>query len=191
MSIAEFIIYISALFWLFPPIRQFNGEYFYYFLILAISDPANLICIKLFGLRPNIVLPVAGILLLISITASRENLKISLYRVIVIVLAFIIFFICLENHLFLLLIIHIFILLTFISISTRSIYKRNEINLFLWALSFYELSIVINLSEFVSGSELRIIIYYMTLSFQFLIAIFFTIFTEKSNSLIIRLKSID
>jgi hypothetical protein len=67
------------------------------------------------------------------------------------------------------------------------IFNKRLFKIYNLALLFYELSVVINLLMFLSGSDLHVVMYYITLVFQILLAIFFTIFTEKSRFLIIKL----
>ena len=189
MFIAKIIGYISTVFWLFPPIRQFKSDYFYYFLVLGLSDPINLFCLRFFGFPPHIIHPIAALLLFFTLDIPIKNIKKKIYFNLLVLTGFFICFIYIENHLYLILIFHIMILLKLTNITLIGVHERNILNVFYLALCFYELSVVINLSEFLGSHDVRIIIYYMTLSFQLLMAIFFTIFTEKSKFLIVKLKS--
>lgn len=48
-------------------------------------------------------------------------------------------------------------------------------------LVFYEISVIVNLIVFISKTNLSVVFFYLTLSFQILVAIFFTIFREDSS----------
>ena len=96
-----------------------------------------------------------------------------------------------ENHLYFLLTIHSIIFLILLKIAILPIYQENTINIFYFALLFYELSIVLNLSLIMGGSNIKMLLFYMTLSIQVLMAIFFTIFTEKSEILLFHLSNTD
>ena len=189
MSIAKTIIYISIVFWLLPPFRQFRCKLFYYFLILAIADPTALFFLRVLDYSPHIVHPIAGILLFYSINPSKTTLKKYWVVNVIFIAGFFICFIYFENLLYLTLLMHLLILFKFVQIIIMKIYTNHYVSLFYLALVFYELSAVINLSEFLGSSDFRVVIYYMTLSFQILMAIFFTIFTEKSDFLILKLRS--
>lgn len=191
MSSVEAIIDISVVFWLLPPFRQFKGRYFYYFLILAVSDPITIFCVEILKAPLYSIHSIAGLLLIFSIlfyTGKFENK----YTLSVLILAgFIVGMIYLKNLLILVLITHLINFLMFLKVAILPIYRDGNVNFFYVALLFYELSIVLNLSVFIGQSDMRILIYYMTLFFQILLAIFFTIFTEKSNILTLHLKEAD
>jgi hypothetical protein len=86
---------------------------------------------------------------------------------------------------------HILIFLLLLKIAVLPIYQKNVINIFHFVLLFYELSIVLNLSLVMGSSNIKLLLFYMTLFFQIIMAIFFTIFTEKSEILICRINSAD
>jgi hypothetical protein len=189
MSIARTIIYISILFWLLPPFRQFRCKIFFYFLILALADPIALFLIKVLDYSPQIIHPIAGFLLFYSINFSLSNLKRYWIIHLIFISGFSISLFYFDNILYVLLVIHFLILFKFLRIVLTATYNNGYINIFYLALSFYELSVIVNLAVLLSGSNLHIVMYYITLAFQTLLAIFFTIFTEKSRFLIIPLKS--
>ena len=189
MSAAELIVYISIVFWLLPPFRQFKGAYFLYFLILALSDPLAIFSVKLIGAPPHVIHTFASILLFYSINPKSANIRRNWFSHSIFIIGFIIAIFFLHNLLYIVLIIHLMILFKFLKLTLVTSYKLDILNIFYLVLIFYELSIIINLLDFLGSNEFRIIIYYMTLSFQILMAIFFTIFTEKSDFLILKLRS--
>ena len=189
MSDAEIIIYISIFFWLLPPIRQFKGNFFLYFFILALSDPLTILFVRIAHLPAYIIHTFASILLFYSINPSSINFRKYWLLHATFITGFIIGILFLNKLLYMVLIIHLLILFKFIKLTLVIVYRLNTINFFYIVLVFYELSAVINLSEFLGSSDFRVVIYYMTLSFQILMAIFFTIFTEKSDFLILKLRS--
>ena len=191
MLIAKIIGYISIAFWLFPPFRQYKRLFFYYFLILAISDPFALFCVQILGRSPQLIYPIAGLLLFYAINPSKTALRRFWAVHMIFITGFSICFFYFENLLYLTLIMHLLILFKFVRIVMLKAYGMLTLNIFHLALIFYELSVVINLLEFLGNNDFRVVIYYITLTFQIIMAIFFTIFTEKSDLLIIRLKSAD
>ena len=191
MSIAKTVIYISIVFWLLPPFRQFRCNLFYYFLILAIADPIALFFLKVLDFSPHIVHPIAGLLLFYSINPSKSVLKRFWAIHVIFIAGFLFYFFYFENPLYLTLIMHLLIFLKFVRMVMTEVYNKHDLSIFYLALIFYELTVIINLLEFTGSSDIRVVIYYMTLSFQIVMAIFFTIFTEKSKSLIIQLKSFE
>jgi len=182
MPVEKIIVYISTFFWLFPPFRQYKGRFFYYFLILALSDPLAIINYSFIGIPHHFIHSLAGLLLLYSFD-SIGYLKKYLAANIIFILAFFLFLFLLDNLLYLILALHLLILYRFLRLSVLNTFIKNELNIFLFLLVFYEISVIVNLIVFISKSNLGVVFYYLTLSFQILVAIFFTIFREDSSIL--------
>ncbi len=189
MTIAQSIIYASIFFWLFPIFRQYKGNYFLYFLILGLSDPIAMLCVAVLNVQPTLIHSVAAIFLYYSIdTVKREFERLWLLNLIIVV-TFVIALLMLSNPLFLVLILHFLILLIFIKKLMLKLYQSGEFNWFYLALIFYEITVILKVIVFISGTDVGILYFYITLVFQFLVAIFFTIFREESPLLRMRLKS--
>jgi len=189
MTIAQSIIYASIFFWLFPIFRQYKGNYFLYFLILGLSDPIAMLCVAVLNVQPTLIHSVAAIFLYYSIdTVKREFRRLWLLNLIIVV-TFVIALLMLSNPLFLVLILHFLILLIFIKKLMLKLYQSGEFNWFYLALIFYEITVILKVIVFISGTDVGILYFYLTLAFQFLVAIFFTIFREESPLLRMRLKS--
>ena len=188
MSVERIIIYISTFFWLFPPFRQFKGRYFYYFLILALSDPFALFNYSFIGLPHYFIHSIAGLLLLYSFD-SIVYVKKYLLANIIFILSFFLFLFLLNNLLYVILTLHLLILYRFIRLSLLNTYRNNELNIFLCTLVFYEISVVVKTIVFISGTNLGVIFFYLTLSFQILVAIFFTVFREESSILKLKFRA--
>jgi len=188
MSVERIIIYISTFFWLFPPFRQFKGRYFYYFFILALSDPVNLLSVTLIGIPYYFIHSIAGLLLLYSFD-SIEYVKKYLIANIIFILSFFLFLFLLNNLLYVILTLHLLILYRFIRQALINTYSKNELNIFLFLLVFYEISIVVKTIVFVSGTNLGIVFFYLTLLFEILVAIFYTIFREDSSPLMLKFRT--
>lgn len=188
MPVETIIIYISTFFWLFPPFRQFKGRYFYYFFILALSDPVNLISVNLIGVPYHFIHSIAGLLLLYSIN-SIEYVKKYLFANMFFILTFFLFLFLLDNLLYLILTLHLLILYRFLRLSLLNTYSKSELNIFLFMLVFYEISVIVNLIVFISKTNLGVVFFYLTLLFQILVAIFFTIFREDSSVLKLKFKT--
>ena len=182
MPVEKIIVYISTFFWLFPPFRQYKGRYFYYFLILALADPINILSISIIGVPNYFVHSIISLLLFYSI-GTGENEKKYMLANMIFMLAFFLFLFLLDNLLYLILTLHLLILYRFLRLSLLNTFSKNELNLFLLVLIFYEISAIVNLIVFISKSNLGVVFYYLTLSFQILVAIFFTIFGEDSSVL--------
>lgn len=182
---------MSIFFWLLPPFRQYKGRFFYYFLIMALSDPLTILCFEVLKLPVESIHSVAGLFLAYSLFFQNNNTKQEIILLLSFLLGFIISIIYLTNLHYLILSIHIVIFLFLLKMAILPIYYKNTINIFYFALLFYELSIVLNYTLIMGNSNIKMLLFYMTLFFQILMAIFFTIFTEKSKSMILHIKQID
>lgn len=190
MKIALVITYLSVFFWLFPPFRQYKERFFIYFLIMAIMDPINLLYVQVLGGKNLIVFTIGSILLFYSINFSLNILKKFWYVNVLFIALIILFFLYIPNLRLLIILLHLLIFIKFFKIGVITLHKYNSVNIFLLALIFYELSIIINELVFLSNYNIKVIFFYTTIFFQILIAIFFTIFKEDNPRLNIKLKTI-
>ena len=190
MLIAKIIIYASIIVWFLPAFRQYKGKYFYYFLILALSDPLTFFSINVLQVSNYFFYSIAGILLFYSIgTSTQSFLKYWKFNLLFIVV-FLFTLFTLPNLLFLILILHILILYKFIKQSVIRLHQSGELNYFLLVLIFYEITALLKVIAFISGTDTGIIFFYLTLSFQILVALFFTIFREDSSILTHKLRTL-
>jgi hypothetical protein len=190
MLIAKIITYASIFVWLLPAIRQYKGKYFYYFLILALSDPLNIFFVNVLNVPNYFFHSIAGILLFYSIgTSTQSFLKYWKFNLLFI-LVFLFTLFTLPNLLFLILILHVLILSIFIKQSVILLHQSGELNYFLLVLIFYEITVLLKVIVFISGTDTGIMFFYLTLSFQILVALFFTIFREESSILTIKLRTL-
>ena len=190
MAIVVIIQRISIFFWLLPPIRQYKERFFIYFLILALSDPLNLVALHILHISNYYIHPIAGVLLIYSIDFSLNNIKRYWYFHILFIAAFIAGLFLIPNRIQLMLFLHFIILIKFMKIAFISLHKFNTINIFLFVLVFYELLAVINFLVFLNDFDIKVIFYYSTIFFESIIAIFFTIFKENNPHLKISLKPV-
>ncbi len=189
MAITQSIIYASIFFWLFPVYRQYKGNYFLFFLILALSDPMVMLSVAVLKVQPTLIHSIAGIFLLYSIDTVKQEFERLWLLNLMIVVTFIIALLLLSNLLILVLILHFLILIVFIKKLMLKLHQLSEFNWFYLVLIFYEITVILKVIVFISGTEIGILYFYLTLAFQFLVAIFFTIFREESPLLRTRLIS--
>lgn len=187
MSIARIIIYISAFIWLLPPIRQYKRMYFLYFLILGLSDPINILLVTQFSIPTNYVHSISSFCIILTVITFPDKLKYIL--IIITSFVYVLCLVYIENLLYLMLILHFSILIIFIKRTLIPVFQKNLLSIFNLALLFYELSIVVNFAMVLGGGSIQYLIYYVSLFFQLSMAIFFTIFTEKSPLLLIYVRS--
>ena len=172
-----------------PIFRQYKGNFFHYFLILGLADPTAMLCVAVFNIQPILIHSIAGVFLFYSIDDVRQNVKRFWLLNLIIVITFTIALLMQLNPLFLVLILHFLILIMFIKKLMLKLHQLGEFNWFYLVLVFYEITVLLKVIVFLSGAEIGILYFYLTLAFQFLVAIFFTIFREENQLLRIRLKT--
>ncbi|MGD8306406.1 MAG: hypothetical protein PVF17_07110 [Ignavibacteria bacterium] len=84
--------------------------------------------------------------------------------------------------------IQILILYKFIKIVVIKLHNQGEFNLFYLVLIFYEISAIFNLILLSIGTPANVVVFVSTITFQILVAIFFTIFREDSKRLAFQVK---
>jgi hypothetical protein len=188
MTITQLIINVSIFFWLVPVFRQYKGNYFFFFLILALADPFAFLCVAVFNIQPALIHAIAAIGLFYSLDTIRQDFWRLWLLNLIIVVTFVIALLLQTNPLFLILIFHFLILIIFIKKVMLKLYQSGEFNWFYLILIFYEITAMVKLIVFISGADIGILYLYFTVAFQFLIAIFFSIFREESPALRIHLK---
>ena len=67
MSIPYIIAYTNVFIWLIPPFRQYRTKFFYFFLILGLTDPVIFIFWRLFEISPRIIYPLSALFLILTL----------------------------------------------------------------------------------------------------------------------------
>lgn len=180
------ILFTSIFFWLLPPIRQYGGKYFYYFLIIALTDPIVYL-LRSIGIFSNFLMIFSSLLLVLSI--SNFNLSKKLYIIILLLLLlswglsfldpfFQIWISIFTNGAILLLILKAVII---------EVFKSNKLNVFYLGIILLETTYITRFIAILTGINTGLAFYLITQIFQILIAIFYTIFREDSSTLIFKL----
>ena len=172
--------------WLLPPIRQYKGKLFLYFLLLAIADPLSHVLTISFSTnsyqiyslisfgavlavsvnkiyRKNIAFVFTGFILTLFITITQDRNVIYIY----------------------LIVLHLIILWNFLKETLISFSKNNFLTLGWVVLILYEISIVLKLIVVLEVTQVSVIYYYLTTGFEILIAIFFTIYKVEDRKSVV------
>ncbi len=179
MIIPRFISYVSIFIWLLPPIRQYKGNYFYFFLVLALLDPIVYVVRFILPLDPMRIYTLCTIFLVFALIKIRHNkfnwFYIAVLTIINTYLSFSLSFDLLKLYLILQLIVVFFIILRKTLLDT---FTNGQINLFYFVLVLYLLSVLtkmlITFTQFSSG----IFYFYFTTAFEILIAVFFIFYND-------------
>ena len=156
---------------------------FYFFLLLGISDPLNILLIYTAHLDSGIIFVIIAPFLFYSINIDRKKpFKINAAEIFVFVLAYSLIPIV-NNNIIIIVIIDLLILLRIIFKIIIDLHHNQKLNVFYLVMAFYETSCVASLIILLNGDYQGMLLFYINLSFQTLIAIFFSIFREDHPKL--------
>lgn len=186
-----FTLYISAIIWLIPPVRNNKTTLFYYFLLLAIHDPIKLIfkeiieydlpfefsllvaylcfisLIKVENIKKTWLFVLTGMLLLIGATLYFQEYFVNIISLLICDL--LIFIVLLKKF-------------AEINVEFRSY------SMFYVTLIFYQLTTLIKYSSFIIDTEFANEYFIVTSIFQILFGLFFSIFRENDSRLMVKLE---
>ncbi len=183
MNIALIVLYASTIAWIFPIFRQYKCNSFYFFLFLGLSDPLTILCLKVCHLSPGIIAVIIAPILFYSLNIDRKRkLTITLVEIFVFVLT-IVLILTISNYDLIVLIIHVLILIRVIYKILIELHHKQLVSIFHIVMAFYMTTSVASLIIYLNGDHEAIILFYINLAFQILIAIFFSIFKEDNSKL--------
>ncbi len=189
MIIPYILLVVSVIIWTFIPFRQFRGNYFVFFLILAMLDPLMLFVVKLFHVHPFRFYSISSIFLIFSLLDfDLIKKRIPLITTIALGNTLIAIFANLQILKIDLLLQNIIIEYLILERTTLYIQGNNCINYFHLALNFYVVTLIIK--DFVVLIDVKTGVYYfyITSSFEILIGLYF-LFVNEKNSAIYMLES--
>jgi hypothetical protein len=183
MNLAITIYYMSTIAWVLPIFRQYKSNLFYFFLFLGICDPITILASKTIYFKIELIAVIIAPILFYTINIDRkQKLTINKLEIFVFVLAYSLIFL-IDNYNIIILIIHTLITIRVIFKIIIELHHYQKINLFHLILAFYMISSVASLIIYLNGDHQGIILFLINLSFQILIAIFFSIFREDHPKL--------
>ena len=184
MSLALIIYYVSTFAWVLPIFRQFKSNLFFFFFFLGICDPLTILALKTTQLKIETIAVIFAPILFYTISIDRKkNLNINKIEVFVFILAYALMFV-IDNYNIILLITHTLITIRAIFKIIIELHHHQKINILHLVLAFYMISSVASLIIFLNGDHQGIVLFYINLAFQTLIAIFFASFREDHPKLI-------
>jgi hypothetical protein len=180
IEISKILYIIGIIVWLIPPIRQYRGKFFDYFLVLAVIDPISII----YGKFTNSSIPLwifvlFGYLLIISVI-TEEILKKFKYIFILIPFIFILFTPIMNNNLYFLFLTveNTFLLLVFLRLLILEFVSTKKVHFFYLVLVFYVLTIIFKFFNFLIGFADATAFFIITSIAQIFFGLFFSIVRE-------------
>jgi|WetSurMetagenome_2_1015567.scaffolds.fasta_scaffold139609_3 hypothetical protein len=184
------VSYLSQIFWLFPAVRQFKTDLFFYFLILAVMDPiVDVARLTMGGIMYNVYVIMSFLILLIFIYINLKKIYFFAAVFISLVLVFFSFFARISYCYDLLILSQVCILLFLIKRALFFIATYKNVNIFHLVLILYETSLIMKLLALLTNAEVGQSYFLITTIFEIFIAIFFSIFKEDNKKMLLSIKS--
>ncbi len=185
-EIFQYLILVSIVIWILPPIRQYKSYMFDFFLVLSIIDPATLF----YGLitKTNIPLWLIAffIYLLVVSVLSEELLKKFKYAFIAIPLLFslIIPLMTTKYYHFLFICMDLVILFVFLRWLITSYVDKKKLNIFYLMLVFYILTVILKFFNLLIGFADASAFFIITSIAQIIFGLFFSIVREDKSGIV-------
>ena len=173
--------YSNLAVWLFPPLKQCKGGFFYYFLILAFMDPLVMTGYALFKMNMFYVYaPSSFILFLSALYYTRSLSKQTLIYCLIIIFA-LLFLPASKSFLYITVFLHFIIFLCFLVVFIRKFFLRNLFYLYFIILIFYQFSIVVKLLLYIFGSRTGIFFLNFLNVLDVLVGFYFIIYNLQNS----------
>jgi hypothetical protein len=182
------IFSLSMFFWIFPAVRQYRTELFWYFLVDAFMDPLSIIIIS--NIKHTRIDLFLNFLLMLSVLWSVKNKK-SIKLLLVVAFSLVLFSYFSDRifHHSLIISFHTIIAYFFIKRTFMFIANSGKLNMFHLFLLLEEISIILKTSAVLLSLKTGQIYSYTTSAFEILIALFFTLYKEDNPKLHIDLRN--
>lgn len=183
--------FLTLFFWILPAIRQYKTKYFWYFFILAIADWLGLAYQIFINNHNNHIVYIIIYYLCFMVVIPKENFK-KLHHLVILVVFILMWFMIpyIWTSAIICGIINIAILFVFIQHFLNNLTSEKEIDIFIFFLIFYELTLVAKFWTLMTGSSNHYFYYYITNLLDTFLAIVFTVFRYGDQKLIYHLKRI-
>jgi len=188
---ATSLTYLSAIVWVFPPLRQYRTFFFKYFLILAISDILDLLFLNFFRIKIPSLYIFISFCLLIALQNSEylKKKKLVLIGLVLLVSCLSFFRIGNNSYLTLIALLHLMVIIRILYLFIIVVAQKQTISFFYLVLTFYEFTVLLKFSNYLFPFNVEAHTYfYITTGFELLVGIFFTLFREESPKLVYKLK---
>ncbi|MCU7492666.1 MAG: hypothetical protein ACM3UR_14840 [Bacteroidota bacterium] len=181
MKLSQIIFYISITIWLLPPLKQFRGKFFYYFLIQAISDPVAWALVELHYY--NLPFYVAKDLFLILCLWNQKETIRKVYVIIPVLLLihYLIYGIDFKILALLISVAQIGVLYFIFKMATDDMLELKRVKIFYIVIILYELSVILKFIISITSINLGMVYFYVTTAFEILLGIFFIFVSERNE----------
>lgn len=179
------IYYANFLIWLLPPLKQYKGGFFLFFLVLAISDPFSYVFYSYFNVDPHFFYAFISLLLLFTIklyTNSLNSKAIVINSLIFLAISglYLIFKDILFSHI-LMVYFNFIVFITLIIYQVNKLFNRNTLYTYITFLIFYEFTVLLKAILFLLNVKSSPLFISLLNVLEFLICIFFICYNLKNG----------
>lgn len=188
MNVVQLIGFVSPVIWALPPFRQYKGNFFYYFLFVALSDPLVLALRGHLRMVPsNIYFVLALFGALVSIIAIDKKIRWKLVLpalVAVLALGF-----SIPNWDISYIVVVLLVTILYYSIRHIIVFaaKNSYVSLFHFLFLIYNASLLIKLVNAMVDPRMGAMYFYSTTIFELILGILFCFFREEDKRFSVRL----
>ncbi|MGE5351808.1 MAG: hypothetical protein ACM3S2_20170 [Ignavibacteriales bacterium] len=183
MLVAQIITTISPLVWLFPVLKQYKGQYGYYFFILAASDPVGTIFLKMHILLPHAFHLIFSVALIFAAQAAVSKREIKWELLLPSLVISLIVGASLPKAPDRLITAAIQIIIFIIILRQTVIFsgKYRYVSFFHILLLTYQASLIYKMINLVLLFQKGSVYFFFTTAFEIILGILFCVFTEKDK----------
>ncbi|MCU7497296.1 MAG: hypothetical protein HF314_12225 [Ignavibacteria bacterium] len=178
MTPALLIHYCSTLVWIFPPIRQYRGNFFYFFLILAFCDIIAPVAQGVFHYNPSIVYIFGSYFLILSIVGINLQKPNILSAAVGFLITFLLVYSSWLDLIWIIVIIHLVIVCLIIKSVLAQFIIEHKAGIFHILLILYELTIIFKFLFLILEESTGYLFFYSTTFVQIAFGIAFMIFSD-------------
>jgi hypothetical protein len=181
MIIPYFISYVLNIIWLIIPFRQIRTDYFFFFLIYAISS-AFMLLDHFLLIHPAKIYLGQGFFLIISLYNFKKIPSYIIFLLGLLILSIVLpFLISIEIITFCLIVEHSLIFFIILKKTIQYSAKQEKLNVFHFVLLLFEISVITRFIVVIGNVETGIIFYYLTAAFGILIGVYFLFYNENDS----------
>jgi len=188
VDISKFLFFTSTIVWILPPIKQYNGKYFLYFLILACMDPIHM----LFSFITKSTLPsqISVLILFCLLLSLIERLILKKYWVWIVLITIVLFAPTIFNFnrneiIFVYILLQLGMGLIILKNLITNFVSVGKLSLFHLVLLFYQFTNVAKYSNILIGFADAIAFFILSTIAQIIFGLFFSIYREDKSGLVI------
>ncbi len=170
------------LLWLLPPLKQYKGGLFYYFLILAITDPLAFIATRFIQIQWNSSYMFFYFLQSISILYYSKKLNLRWILLCSVILFLTYYLLQPYSMTFPLILLHLIIVYHLFSIFLNDLFITNKINIYYPIILLYEFTILLKCSALIYSFGVGVYYFIFITAIEIVFCLYFIFYNAENSS---------